>query len=291
VAGVAYLSNRPPPPEGPPPAGEPVPLPVQAVLLVRGIIPLDLPFMVMYTPAVNTTNYTVSTHVEFEATREGAANVSYLWRNVTGADLPIVFRHLSPLEDLEDPPNTFRLFPTGVCLPQAWCITYSWSWPYPGSAYLLTKAVDVNYSVFLVRPNPPFERAEWLEVRFSIEGTSRWDITGRLPRENITEAAGEDRVPLGSQVVVYGSEFRRIYLDELELPISEFHYDLQTFTFDAGIHGTITAKLGSTFRWSPWTRYWIDIDLRQSDMSYPDNATFQLYVDRRFGSLIAEQVA
>lgn len=252
--------------------------PSQISLLSQGRIYLDAPLMTLYTfPSLTVDGFHVQTNVTFSP----STTFAFAWANVTGGDLPVLFVLTDGGPFQGDASGGFTFRPTGFGAQSDFAAVR------PGSSGVVLVRWAMDYTVRLMAQHAWFSDVRWVEVDYTLDAWG-W-FTGNLPAGNVSAPSSADLVPVGPPVrFTYGPGYVWSYgVSVLDgpLPMRTFAYRLPAISIPAGSEGTLTAVLASSFHWGPGDDY--RMRMGASDAT---NVSLQLYLDGRFGSLLAEPV-
>jgi len=292
--------------------------PWEEAVLAHGRTYLDVPLTTLYT-APPRTNDTVNTSAEVsylsgfwldDHSAVPPPSIEYRWSSVSGTDLPVRFVMgpsfpVDPRSQFADGNgNRFNFYPAGGMprLSESSAVSpLNVSAVGPGSRSVAVTKWAMDYSVRKMAVMQGLIRTNFLEVDYSLTVVNRGFVLP-LSGSNVTSPAPADLVASGGPVSV--SPGRPIVIDgngfsrDSRPPFTAyepFYYNLTRIGLDTGSAGVLRVGLSSMNAWfavceggqppcSFQADYWLHVSPSNSPL------WFQVYVDRRFGSLLIEYV-
>jgi hypothetical protein len=234
----------------------------------------------------------------------------YRWSSVSGTDLPLrfVMGPSFPVDQRsqfgDGKRNWFWFYPAGGMPRVAESSAFSplnISAVGPGNRSVALTKWAMDYTVRKMAVLQGLIRTNFLEVDYSLRVVNRGFVLP-LSDSNVTSPASADLVASGSPLlvspgrpmVINGNQFSR----DSRAPFTTyepFYYNLTRIELDAGSAGVLRVGLNSMNAWEAicehaqppcWFQadYWLHLSTSNSPV------WFQVYVDRRFGSLLIEYV-
>ena len=293
--------------------------PWEEAVLAHGRTYIDVPLTTLYT-APPRAGETVNTRVEvsylpgFWSDNHSAtppAFIEYRWSSVSGTDLPVRFV-MGPSFPMDQRSQFsgdgkgiwFSFYPAGGMPRVSESSVFSSlniSAVGPGNRSVAVTKWAMDYTVRKMAVLQGLIRTNFLEVDYSLTVVNRGFVLP-LSDSNVTSPAPVDLVASGSPllvspgrpIVINGNRFSR----DSRSPFTTygpFYYNLTRIGLDAGSAGVLRVGLSSMNAWeavcayaqpSCWFQadYWLHLSTSNSAL------WFQVYVDRRFGSLLIEYV-
>jgi hypothetical protein len=293
--------------------------PWEEAVLAHGRTYLDVPLTTLYT-APPRTGGTVNTSVEvsylpgFWSDNHSAtppAFIGYRWSSVSGTDLPVrfVMGPSFPMDQTsqfsaDGKGSWFTFYPAGGMPRVSESSVFSplnISAGGPGNRSVALTKWAMDYTVRKMAVLQGVIRTNFLQVDYSLTVVNRGFVLP-LSDSNVTSPTSADLVASGSPVlvgpgrlmVINGNQFSR----DSRAPFTTyepFYYNLTRIGLDAGSAGVLRVGLSSMNAWVAVCKHaqppcWFQADywLHLSTSNGP--VWFQVYVDRRFGSLLIEYV-
>ena len=292
--------------------------PWEEAVLAQGRTYIDVPLTTLYT-APNRAGETVNTSVEVSYlsgfwsdnhSAVGPPSIVYRWSSVSGTDLPVRFvmgpsfpvDRRSQFGDIKG--DWFWFYPAGGMprLSESRLLSpLNVSAVGPGNRSVAVTKWAMDYTVRKMAVLQGLMRTNFLEVDYSLTVVNRGFVLP-LSDSNVTSPAPADLVASGSPllvspgrpIVINGNRFSR----DSRSPFTTyepFYYNLTRIRLDAGSAGVLRVGLNSMNAWLAvcehaqppcWFQadYWLQLSTSNSPL------WFQVYVDRRFGSLLIEYV-
>jgi hypothetical protein len=292
--------------------------PWEEAVLAHGRTYIDVPLTTLYT-APPPANQTVNTSAEVsyltgfwldEHSGVPPPSIQFQWSSVSGTDLPVrfVMGPSFPVDPrsqfLDDNRNRFSFYPAGGMPHPSEASPFSplnVSAVGPGNRSVAVTKWAMDYAVRKMAVLQALIRTNFLQVDYSFTVVNRGFVLP-LSDSNVTSPTSADLVASGSPLsigpgrpmVINGNAFSR----DSRSPYSvyePFYYNLTRISLDAGSAGVLQFGLSSRNAWEavcehaqPPCRFQADYWLHLSTSNSP--TWFQVYVDRRFGSLLIEYV-
>jgi len=293
--------------------------PWEEAVLAHGRTYLDVPLTTLFT-APPRAGETVNTSVEvsylpgFWSDNHSAtppAFIEYRWSSVSGTDLPVRFV-MGPSFPMDQRSQFagdgkgiwFSFYPAGGMPRVSESSVFSplnISAVGPGNRSVAVTKWAMDYTVRKMAVLQGLIRTNFLEVDYSLTVVNRGFVVP-LSDSNVTFPASADLVASGSPLsvapgrpmVINGNAFS----GDSRPPFTDyepFYYNLTRIGLDAGSAGVLRVGLTSMNEWEAvcehaqppcWfqANYWLYLTTSTSPL------WFQVYVDRRFGSLLIEYV-
>jgi len=293
--------------------------PWEEAVLAHGRTYIDVPLTTLYTapsPANQTLN--TSAYVNYlpgfwsdNHSATPPAFIEYRWSSVSGTDLPVRFV-MGPSFPMDQSSQFagdgkgiwFSFYPAGGMPRVSESSVFSplnISAVGPGNRSVAVTKWAMDYTVRKMAVLEGLIRTNFLEVDYSLTVVNRGFVVP-LSDSNVTFPASADLVASGSPLsvvpgrpmVINGNAFS----GDSRPPFTDyepFYYNLTRIGLDAGSAGVLRVGLTSMNEWEAvcehaqapcWFQsdYWLHLTTSTSPL------WFQVYVDRRFGSLLIEYV-
>ena len=292
--------------------------PWEEALLAHGRTYIDVPLTTLYT-APPPANQTVNTSAEvsyltgFWVDEHHAVpppSIEFQWSSVSGTDLPVrfVMGPSFPMDQrsqfLDGNRNRFSFYPAGGMPHPSEASPFSplnVSAVGPGNRSVAVTKWAMDYTVRRMAVLQDLIRTNFLQVDYSLAVVNRGFVVP-LSESNVTSPAPADlfasggplSVAPGRPMVINGNAFSRDSRSPYTV-YEPFYYNLTHVTLDAGSAGVLQVGLSSMNAWEAvcehaqppcWFQadYWLHVSTSNNPL------WFQVYVDRRFGSLLIEYV-
>ncbi len=246
--------------------------------LSQGRVYLDVPQMTLYTfPPLQADGFYATTN--FSVTSSTA--ITFTWANATGVGLPVRFVLRDNGLAEAGPANGF------VFRPAESGAGFRFAANKPGIGGVVYSTWAMDYEIRELAANDWLGEDRWIEVDYALAAVS--SCVCDLPAANTTLPPPGTLTPVGSPVHArYDSGFAwsfSVSVHQVSLPEGPFLHSLPLVSLPAGTAGTIRVVLQSSFRWGAGDDYVMNMGA-----SNGANVSLQLYVDTRFGSLLAESI-
>jgi hypothetical protein len=290
--------------------------PWEEAVLARGRTYLDVPLTTVYTaPPVE--NATVNTSVDVSyssglwlSASSGVppSSVFYRWFAPSGTDLPVRFVLQSSFPSdrashFVESTDAFDYFPAGLMPTPQGGGSPSYvnaSVEGAGVQYVLMTKWAMDYTVRKMGVFQGLAPSSFLEVDYTLSVLDAGSVH-LLTSTNVTAPAAADLVasaaPRLLDAGVPASLGGLSYSVDSRAPFQDyepFYYNDTTVALDAGPLGTLQTRLGSQSEWSTtcanMTQCWPTAAYTLSLSVSNHTVWFQVYLDRRFGSLLLEYV-
>jgi len=292
--------------------------PWEEAVLAHGRTYLDVPLTTLY-PAPPRTNETVNTSAEVsylsgfwldDHSAVPPPSIGYRWSSVSGTDLPVEFVMgpswpVDPKSQFSDGiANRFSFYPAGGMprVSESSAVSpLNLSAVGPGNRSVALTKWAMDYTVRKMAVLQRFVRTDFLEVDYSLTVVNRGFVIP-LSDSNVTFPASADLVASGSPVsvdpgrsmVIGGNSFSIDSRSPYTI-YEPFYYNLTRIGLDAGSAGVLQVGLSSRNAWfavcaGGQSPCWFQADYRLHVSTSNNPVWFQVYVDRRFGSLLIDYV-